>query len=148
MRKIVVVVALASIAVFAQEKFKLRENKDRKEFVGKIVCIGCQLQQQNGGANSMCTLHSKHAQGLLMKDGTLWTFVDNNRGHHAITTKKLLGKTVKVFGWSFPKAQYIEFSKYQLQKGEKWIAFDYCKVCGFEEGDHGDSDLCEECREE
>ena len=36
--------------VLAQEKFKQRDNKDRKEFAGTIVCIGCQLQQQDGGA--------------------------------------------------------------------------------------------------
>lgn len=148
MKKVAVVVAVLGLAALAQEKFKLRENKDRKEFAGKIVCIGCQLQQQDGGANSMCTLHSKHAQGLLMKDGTLWTFVDNTRGHHLITHKKLLGKNVKIFGWKFPKAQYIEAWKYQLQKGEEWVAYDYCKICGFEPGDHGDTDLCEECKED
>jgi len=148
MQKIALIIAVAGIAAFAQGKFKLRENKDRKEFEGKIVCIGCHLQNRDGGANSMCTLHSKHAQGLLMKDGTLWTIVDNTRGHHVITTKKLLGKNVKIKGWSFPKAQYLEMWNYKFQKGEKWVAYDYCKICGFEEGDHNDGDLCEDCQEE
>ena len=148
MKRGMLIIAVVALAAFAQETFKQRENKDRKEFAGKIVCIGCQLQQQDGGANSMCTLHSKHAQGLLMGDGTLWTFVDNYRGHHLITSKKLLGKNVKVLGWSFPKTQYIEAWKYDLQKGEKWVEYDYCKICGFEEGDHEDTDFCEDCREE
>jgi len=148
MKKIAIVIAFAGLAVLAQDKFKLRESKDRKEFAGKIVCIGCQLRNQDGGANSMCSLHSKHAQGLLMEDGTLWTFVDNERGHKVITNKKMLGKNVKVSGWSFPKAQYIELAKYKLQKGDKWIAMDYCKICGFEPGDHGEGDLCDDCKED
>lgn len=111
-----------------QPKFKLRELKERKEFEGTIVCIGCTLQKQEGGANAQCTLHSKHAQGLLMKDKTLWTFVDNDRGHIVITNKRLRGKTVKINGWSFPKAQYIEISKYEIKRDDKWIGYDYCKT--------------------
>ncbi|MHC4669898.1 MAG: hypothetical protein ACYTFD_16025 [Planctomycetota bacterium] len=148
MRKIAAVLAFAGIAVFAQDKFTLRENKSRTEFAGKIVCIGCHLQRRDGGADSQCTLHTKHAQGLVTEDGWLWTFVDNTKGHHLITTKKLLGKEIKVLGWTFPKSKYIEVSKYQIKKGDEWVAYDYCKVCGFEPGDNNDTDLCEECQEE
>ena len=41
--------------------------------------------------------------------------------------------------------KFIEISKYQLKEGEKWVAYDYCKTCGWEPGDHKDTDLCEEC---
>lgn len=147
MKRIAIALALLGLAGLAQEKFSPRENKDRTEFTGKIVCIGCQLQQQQGGADSECTLHAKHAQGLVTEDGWLFTFVDNTRGHHLITNKKLLGQEIQVLGWTFPKSKYIEVSKYKLKKDGEWVQHDYCKVCGFEPGDHGDSDLCEDCRE-
>jgi hypothetical protein len=146
MKTMAAVMAVLALAAEAQEKFKKRDLKDRQEISGKIVCIGCTLEQQDGGADSQCTLNAKHAQGLLMADGTLWTFVDNARGHHLITTDKLKGKEVKVLGWKFPKAQYIEAWKFQLKDGDKWVPYDYCKVCGFEAGhDNKDRDLCDDC---
>lgn len=120
--------AAALLALVAQDKFKKRDLKDRAEFAGKIVCIGCALEQQDNGADAQCTRHSKHAQGLLMADGTLWTFVDNARGHLVIANTKLKDKDVKILGWKFPKAQYIEVSKYQVKDGDKWVAYDFCKT--------------------
>ncbi len=148
MRILALALVFVAVAAYAQESFKSRELKDRNEYPGTIVCIGCWLQNQDGGADAQCTLHSRHAQGLLAEDGTLWTFVDNTKGHKVIKEKKLLGKQVKIFGWKFPKARYIEISKYSLKDGDDWVAYDYCKTCGFEPGDHGDTDLCEGCRED
>ena len=145
MKKVAMILALAGVVGLAQDEFKLRENKDRKEFTGKIVCVGCYLQKQPGGAKSECTLHAGHAQGLVTDDGWLWTFVDNTKGHYLITNRKLLGKEIKVFGWTFPKSRYIEVSKYKLKQNGEWVGYDYCKVCGFEPGDHHDTDLCEDC---
>ena len=82
-----------------------------------------------------------------MEDGTLWTFVDNTKGHLVITNGKMRGKEVKILGWRFPKTQYLEISKYQIKDGENWVAYDYCKACGFEAGDNKDTDLCEDCRD-
>ena len=145
MKTLTLVMAVLAVAGVAQEKFKKRDLKDRQEFAGKIVCIGCALEQQEGGADSQCTLHAKHAQGLLMADGTLWTFVDNARGHGVITNARLKDKEVKVLGWKFPKTQYVELWKFQLKDGDKWVAYDFCKVCGLEPGDHKDKDLCDDC---
>jgi len=146
MKTMVAVMAVLTLAGVSQDKFKKRDLKDRQEISGKIVCIGCTLEQQDGGADAQCTLHAKHAQGLQMGDGTLWTLVDNARGHHLITTDKLKGKEVKVLGWKFPKAQYVEVFKFQLKDGDKWVPYDYCKVCGYEAGhDNKDKDLCDDC---
>ena len=130
MKTIAAVVAVLALAGVAQEKFKKRDLKDRQEFAGKIVCIGCTLERQDGGADSQCTLHAKHAQGFLAADGALWTIVDNGRGHAVITNPRLKDKEIKILGWKFPKAQYLELWKFQLKDGDKWIAYDYCKVCG------------------
>ncbi|MBI2931960.1 MAG: hypothetical protein HYY16_09935 [Planctomycetes bacterium] len=125
MRSLLVIVM--GIALVGQE-FRKRDNKDRQEFAGRIVCVGCTLEKQEGGAEAQCTLHAKHAQGLLRVDGTLWTFVDNARGHAVITNAKLREKEIKILGWRFPKAQYIEVSKYQIKEGERWVPYDFCKT--------------------
>lgn len=145
---VVVLVAGALLSAQDTKKPEKRKPADRQWIEGKIVCIGCTLENQEGGAEAQCTLYSKHAQGLLMADGTLWTLVNNARGHLVITNEKLRGKELKIFGWKWPRAQYIEVSKYQLKDGDTWIAYDYCKNCGFEKGDHKDKDLCDDCSEE
>ena len=137
-------IALLLLVTLPQD-VKKRELKDRMEIAGTIVCVGCTLEKE-AGADAQCTLHAKHAQGLKGADGTLYTFVDNAKGHHVITNDKLRGKEVKVLGWKFPKSSYIELSKYQVKEGDKWVAWDYCKTCGFEKGDNKDTDLCEDCK--
>jgi hypothetical protein len=147
MKTLLMLVALAGFAALPQEKAKKRELKDRIEIPGTIVCIGCTLEKE-AGADPQCTLHSKHAQGLLAADSTLWTFVDNAKGHLVMGNEKLRGKEVKILGWKYPKAQYVEISKYQVNEGGKWVAYDFCKTCGFEPGDYHDRDLCDDCAKE
>ena len=141
MKTLIAVIALVGLVQDA----KKRDLKDRVEIAGTIVCLGCTLEKQSG-ADSQCTLHAKHAQGLLAADGTLHTFVDNAKGHIVMTNDKLRGKEVKILGWKYPKSNYIEIFKYQVKEGDKWVAWDYCKTCGFEKGDHKDTDLCEDCK--
>jgi hypothetical protein len=141
MKSLIALIALLGLAQDA----KKRDLKDRVEISGTIVCVGCTLEKE-AGAEAQCTLHARHAQGLKAADGTLYTFVDNAKGHIVMTNDKLRGKEVKVLGWKYPKSNYIEVSKYQVKDGDKWVAYDYCKTCGFEKGDNKDSDLCEDCK--
>src|SRR5262245_27639618 len=104
MKSLLLIAALVAAFALPQEKAKKRDLKDRVDVPGTIVCIGCTLENQAGGADAQCTLHAKHAQGLLAADGTLWTFVDNAKGHLVITNEKLRGREVKVLGWKFSKA--------------------------------------------
>lgn len=145
MHAFLIAFAALGLLVPVQDVAKKRDLKDRVEVQGTIVCIGCTLEK-TAGAEAQCTLHAKHAQGFLDAEGKLWTFVDNAKGHIVMTNDKLRGKEVKVLGWKFPKGQYLEISKYQVKEGEKWIAFDYCKTCGFEKGDNKDLDLCDDCK--
>lgn len=119
---------LVAFSVAQDKKPEKRKLSDRQWFEGKVVCIGCTLEQQEGGAEAQCTLYSKHAQGLLDQEGRLWTFVDNARGHLVITNEKLRGREIRIFGWKWPRAQYIEVSKYQLKEGDRWVGWDYCKT--------------------
>ena len=145
MKTMMLVLAISGLVAQDGGQAKKRELKDRVELPGTIVCFGCTLEKE-AGADSQCTLHSQHAQGLRAPDGTLWTILDNAKGHLVRSDEKLRGKEVKVLGWKYPKAQTIEVSKYQVKEGDKWVAWDYCKTCGFEKGDNKDTDLCEDCK--
>lgn len=149
MKKLIALVAVAAvsagIAFAGDTPVKLRDNKDRIEIPGTMVSVGATLEAL--GANAQDTLYTKGALGLQDADGLLWTFVDNEKTHGVIRDGKLKGKEVKIMGWKFPKAQYIEISKYQVKQGDKWVGYDYCKTCGWEPGDHKDIDLCAECAE-
>ena len=134
------------IAIAGDAQAKLRDNKDRIEIPGTMVSTGAALEAL--GANAQDTLYTKGALGLQEADGTLWTFVDNEKDHGVIRAAKLRGKEVKILGWKFTKTQYIEVSKYQVKQGDKWVAIDYCKTCGWEPGDNKDTDLCPGCAEE
>ncbi len=123
------------------------EGKQKAEIVGTVVCVGCHLEKEHG-AVAECTLHSKHAQGLLAEDGRLFTFLHNARGHTLVTDKKLLGKTLKVEGFTFPKAQVLEITRYSVKDGNAYVLWDYCKLCGFEKGDNQGRDLCTDCAKE
>jgi hypothetical protein len=132
--------------VMAEDAAKRRDNKDRIEVAGTFASVGATLESR--GANAEDTLNTKGALGLVDADGLLWSFVDNAKGHGVITNDKLKGKETKVLGWKFPKTQFIEISKYQLKEGDRWAHFDYCKTCGWEEGNNNDKDLCEDCAKE
>lgn len=145
MKTLAVVVAAFALAGSAPQDAKKRDLKARVDVEGTIVCVGCTLEKEQG-AEAQCTLHAKHAQGLLGKDGNLYTFLDNAKGHIVMTNDKLRGKEVKILGWKYPKSQVVEIFKYQVKEGDKWVAYDYCKTCGFEKGDNKDADLCEDCK--
>ncbi len=145
MKALMAILSLTTLAYGVQDSSKKRELKDRVEIAGKVVCVGCTLEKE-AGADSQCTLHAKHAQGLQGSDGLLYTFLDNAKGHIVMTNDKLRGKEVKVLGWKYSKSQVIEIFKYQVKEGDKWVAYDYCKTCGFEKGDHKDADVCEDCK--
>lgn len=132
--------AAASLAVAQDAK----AERKKVELPGKLACIGCHLEKSHG-AEAQCTLHAKHAQGFIADDGTIYTILDNGRGHLLITEKKLTGAAIKLEGYVFPKAQVIEVIRYARKDGEKWVQHDYCKQCGFEPGDNKGKDLCADC---
>lgn len=137
------VVALP-ISVLAGDEAKKRDFRKLAVTEGTVVCLGCELEKE--GADAQCTLNSRHAKGLKGADGRFWTFVDNARGHGVITSDKLKGKEIRVKGWVFEKAQYIEVWQYEVKDGDKWVTYSHCKDCGWESCDNGESELCEDCR--
>lgn len=144
MKMLCLALLLVPLAVIAGDEAKKRDFKKVTVTSGTIVCLGCELEKD--GAEAQCTLHSKHAQGLKDADGKLWTIVNNVRGNGVITNEKLRGKEVKVHGWAFAKAQYIDVWQFELKSGDKWVMQSHCTDCGWEAHDNGESELCEDCR--
>lgn len=122
-RAVLVIVTCFSVvpAVFAQSlsydvvsgEYK-RKPAEREYIVGKVINIAYELQHRPAGADSQDALFSKGRQGLMTSAGTIWTFVDNIKGQDLQWNKELLGKFVKVRGWVFHDAQYIEVDSYSI----------------------------------
>jgi len=91
-----------------------RKDSERVSIVGKIINIAYELQHRPSGANSQDSLFSKGRQGLLTSGGVMWTFIDNVKGQDLQWNKRYLGKFVKIDGWVFHDAQYIEIDTFSM----------------------------------
>ncbi|MCP4353462.1 MAG: hypothetical protein GY795_49060 [Desulfobacterales bacterium] len=107
-----IIVSLMVLMVTASFTFaggwNVKKGLDKITLNGELVCLGCSLKKLDG-ANAQCNLYAHHAIGFKMADGTLWSIVDNAKGHDVIRAHKLLGrKKATVTGWIFPSAHHIE----------------------------------------
>lgn len=91
-----------------------RTDDERVYIVGKVVNIAQELQQRPGGADSQDSLFSKGRQGLMTSGRTIWTFVDNIKGQDLQWNTGYLGKFIKIHGWVFHDAQYIEVDEFAM----------------------------------
>jgi hypothetical protein len=91
-----------------------RKDEERVYVVGKVINVAYELQHRPSGADSQETLFSKGRQGLMTSGGTLWTFVDNIKGQDLQWNKDYLGKFIKIYGWVFHDAQYIEVDEFSM----------------------------------
>ncbi len=106
---IVTVMVIALTAPFSHAGgWDKDKGLDKVTVKGDLVCIGCSLKKMNG-ANAQCSLYSQHAIGFKSADGTLWSIVDNAKGHDIIRAHNLLGKKkATITGWIYPLAHFIE----------------------------------------
>ncbi|MBU1864010.1 MAG: hypothetical protein KKH94_10140 [Candidatus Omnitrophica bacterium] len=91
-----------------------RKDSERVDIVGKIVDIAQVLQHRAGGADAQGSIFSKDRQGLVTSGGKIWTFVDNIKGQDLQWNKDYLGKFIKIQGWVFHDAQYIEVDSFSV----------------------------------
>jgi len=91
-----------------------RRDDDRKYIVGKVVNIAHELQHRASGADTQDSLFSKGRQGLMTSGGVVWTFVDNVKGQDLQWNKNYLGQFIKVHGWLYYDAQYLEVDTFSL----------------------------------
>lgn len=88
---------------------------DKITLKGELVCVGCSLKKMNG-ANAQCSLFAHHAMGFKAGDGTLWSIVDNEKGHDIIRAHTLLGnRSATISGWIYPLAHFVEIDTIEVQ---------------------------------
>jgi hypothetical protein len=81
----------------------------------ELVCLGCSLKKMSG-ANAQCNLYTLHDIGIRLGDGTLWSIVNNQKGHDIIRAHDLVGeKKATVTGWLYPAANHIEIDSIKVQ---------------------------------
>lgn len=95
-----------------------RRDEQRTYIVGKIVNIAYELQHRSGGADSQDALFSKGRQGLMTSGGAIYTFVDNIKGQELQWKSEYVGAYVKVFGWIYHDAHYIEVDTFAVNQYE------------------------------
>jgi len=83
--------------------------------VGEVVSIANELQHRPAGANAQDALFSKGRQGLKVSSEQIWTFVDNIKGQDLQWNKEYLGKIIRVHGWVFHDAQYVEVDSFSVE---------------------------------
>jgi hypothetical protein len=91
-----------------------RTDQERIYIVGKVINIAQELQQRPGGADSQDSLFSKGRQGLMTSGRSIWTFVDNIKGQDLQWNTRYLGKFIKIHGWVFHDAQYVEIDEFSM----------------------------------
>ena len=102
---------------------------DKSTLKGELVCVGCSLKKLDG-ANAQCNLYAQHAIGFKAADGTLWSLVDNAKGHDITRALKLLGhKKAEISGWMFPLARFIEIDSIKVDG----VSADQIAKAGWEE---------------
>jgi hypothetical protein len=93
------------------------DNKglSKTTLTGELVCVGCSLKKLDG-ANAQCDLYAHHAIGFKTADGTLWSIVDNAKGHDVIRSHELLEKKkATITGYLYPIAHFIEIDNIQVE---------------------------------
>lgn len=108
------------------------EDKEKateiEEIQGELVCVACELKREQG-AHAQCDIYG-HKHGFKLEDGSLWSFIENDRSKLLISNK-VPGKNitkVTVYGRKFPKAHYIDVDRFKVcEKGqnEKIVCKEY-----------------------
>jgi len=88
---------------------------DQVSLKGELVCTGCNLKKLSG-ANAQCSLYSLHDIGVKLADGTIWTIVNNAKGHDIIRAHKTVeNKSAVISGWMYPNAHQIEIASIKVK---------------------------------
>lgn len=102
-------------------------TKANQTLEGKLVCLGCTLKK-NDGVQAQCSTYG-HKGALQTSDGSLWSFVENDRSKKLINDTSLHGKSVKVTGTIIEKAKRIDVASYEVD-GKKQMWCEKCKMMG------------------
>lgn len=105
------------------------KGMDKLKLKGQLVCVGCSLKKMNG-ADAQCSLFAHHAVGFKSGDGTLWSIVDNEKGHDVIRAHTLVGKkNATISGWIYPSAHFVEIDSIEVEG----VSMEEIRKAGLEE---------------
>lgn len=126
---VVLAVLVLSAGVVSAGGWDKKKGMDKITLSGELVCIGCSLKKLDG-ANAQCDLYAHHAIGFKANDGTLWSIVDNEKGHDVIRSHALLEKkNATITGWLYPLAHYVELDGIEVDG----VSTEEIQKAGFEE---------------
>jgi hypothetical protein len=115
MKNLLLSIAIAAPMFLQAGALNSSKGLDEITINGEIVCLGCSLKKL-GGANAQCGLYDAHDAGIKLKDGTLWSIVNNAKGHDIIRGHgAVIGKKATISGWIYPNAHYIEINKITVE---------------------------------
>jgi len=83
--------------------------QDLEEMKGEVIWLQGGLKR--GDPSPYQNPHlplAAYEQGLLDREGNLWTFLDNPKGRELRYNKLLRGKVIEVKGWFYDRTQIIE----------------------------------------
>lgn len=100
------IIFIGSVLAFAAD--------EPKTVKGKLVCIGCTLKSESG-ANSSCSVYG-HKHGFQTEDGSIYSFVENDKTSKLITDMKDHDAAIEVTGIFFHNAHYIDVVSYKILK--------------------------------
>ena len=105
---LIAIFLMATVSAATAGGWDADKGMDRVKLSGTLVCVGCSLKKMSG-ANAQCNLYAHHAIGFKAGDGTLWSIVDNAKGHDIIRAHTLVeGKAAVITGWIYPAAHFVE----------------------------------------
>lgn len=126
------IIILALIIGLGIKSVGVTEDKEKtvetEEIQGALVCVACELKREQG-AHAQCEVYG-HKYGFKLKDGSLWSFIENDRSK-LLVSNKVPGKNVvkvTIYGRKFPKAHYIDvdhFKVYEKGHNEKIVCKEY-----------------------
>ncbi len=107
-------VLLVSASLSSAGGWDKKKGLGQITLTGELLCVGCTLKKLDG-ANAQCNLYTHHAIGFRAGDGTLWSIVDNAKGHDVIQSHELLeNKKATITGWIYPLAHFIEIDEIKV----------------------------------
>ena len=116
MRKVlfVMVLMVVSASVAIAGGWDAKKGMGKVTLKGQLVCMGCSLKKLDG-TNAQCSLYTNHAIGFKTPDGTMWSIVDNEKGHDVINAHNVVEKkNAKITGWLSPIANFIEIDTIEV----------------------------------
>ncbi len=90
----------------------LEQNGEQIELQGQVICLDCQLQQND--AHNLTPHTAAHRTGIKCNANQIWSFLDTSDQQEFLHDQKYLEKNVVISGVAYHSARYIHVKNYRL----------------------------------